>query len=401
MSSILFINRVYPPESGATGRVLEYAARGLVNAGWDVSVLTTSGGRTNSGQSVVDGVKVIRIDSPFSKENMILRAVGYGLMIPSLLMRALFLPRADVVVTMTDPPMSAVMGPVLKLLRGSKLIHWAQDLYPEVAEEVGVFKKRGITAGMLRFLSSSSLRFHDLNLAVGRCMAGRLEKRGIPSSRITVMPNVGMERDIIPMPRGKSTFRELHGIGEEFVIMYSGNMGRAHEFETIVECARILQERGESRILFLFAGDGPAQITIRNSVTKLGLRNVMFVPAQNAGHLSESLGMADLHLVTMKEGMSGLVVPSKFYGVMAAGRPTLFVGSPDSEVGRVIGEKRIGEVIEVGDAEKIAVTILNYRDYPSRIEQEGNLARNSILREDLLPILIQEADRISLSSKVL
>jgi hypothetical protein len=121
----------------------------------------------------------------------------------------------------------------------------------------------------------------------------------------------------------------------------------------------------------------------------------MFVPAQNAGHLSESLGMADLHLVSMKEGMSGLVVPSKFYGVMAAGRPTLFVGSPESEVGRVIMEQRIGEVIDVGDVEKMVSSILNYRDHPTRIEEEGNQARISILREDLLPIFVQEADRIS------
>ena len=410
MPSILFINRVYPPESGATGRVLEYAAVGMVKDGWEVTVLTTAGERNRCGRSVQDGVKVIRIASLFSKESFILRSLGYAVMLPSLLWRALQLPRPDVVVTMTDPPMSVVIGPVLKFFRGSGLIHWAQDLYPEVAEEVGVFKKGGVVAEMLRLLSSYSLKSYDLTLAAGRCMADRLLKRGIPRSRVTVLPNAGAERGIVPMTRGKSPFRERHGIGEEFVIMYSGNMGRAHEFETVIDSARLMQERGEKGVIFLFAGDGPEEGTLRNSVARLGLRNCRFLPSQPSGDLSASLGMGDLHLVTMRQGMGGLVVPSKFYGVMAAGRPTLFVGSSDSEVARVIFEKRIGAVIAPKDSEGLVSVILQYRDHPGTVEEEGDRARMSLSKNQgqdgggegyLLSILLSEAHRISLIHKVL
>ena len=390
--SILFINRIYPPESGATGRVLEYAARGFFEAGWKVCVLTSAGELSEPGVSLQDGVEVVRIGTLFSKDNFILRAAGYAWMIPSFLRRALMLAHVDVVVTMTDPPMLSVIGPVLKLFKGSALIHWAQDLYPEAAEEVGIFKKQGIVSRILGFLSSRSLRAHDLTISVGRCMEDRLVRKGVPASRIRVLTNTGVERDIYPTERGKSLFRERHGIGEEFVVMYSGNMGRAHEFGTIIEAARISQERGERSVLFLFVGSGSEEFSTRQSVERLGLGNVRFLPPQPFGKLSESLGMGDLHLVTMRQGMEGVVVPSKFYGVMAAGRPTLFVGSPLSEVGRVIQQHKVGEVIAVGDSLGMASAILNYRDHPTRLEEEGRRARELILREDFLPILVKAAE---------
>jgi len=372
MPSILFINRVYPPESGATGRVLEYLARELVKTGWEVSVVTTSGERTKSGWSQRDGVKVIRVESPFSKENMILRAVGYGLMLPSLLIGTLFQPRADVVVTMTDPPMSAVLGPVLKFLRGSLLIHWAQDLYPEVAEEVGVFRKGSVAEVLLRAISSASLKSHDLVVSVGRCMSERLSRRGIPSERIRLISNIGMERDIIPCGSRDNPFRIRNGISPEtLVVMYSGNLGRAHDFETILEAARLLKEQGERGILFLFVGEGPSRSTVERDAAAAGLSNVRFLPPQPGSTISESLGAADLHLVTMKGGMSGLVVPSKFYGVLAAERPCLFVGPLDSEVARVISEVGCGEVIGISEGAKLALIILAYRDQPGRISEEG------------------------------
>jgi glycosyltransferase involved in cell wall biosynthesis len=399
MPSILFINRVYPPESGATGRVLEYAARGFFDAGWKVSVLTSAGELSKPGVSLQNGVEVVRIGTLFSKDNFILRAAGYAWMIPSFLRRALMLARADVVVTMTDPPMLSVIGPVLKLIKGSALIHWAQDLYPEAAEEFGIFKKEGIISRILGFLSSRSIGAHDLTISVGRCMEDRLVRKGVPASRIRVLTNTGVERDIYPTERGKSLFRERHGIGEEFVVMYSGNMGRAHEFDTIIEAARILKERGERAVLFLFVGSGSEEFSTRQSVERLGLENVRFLPSQPFGNLSESLGMGDLHLVTMRKGMEGVVVPSKFYGVMAAGRPTLFVGSPLSEVGRVIQQQKVGEVISVGDSLGMVSAILNYRDYTARLEEEGSRARELILREDFLPILVEEAVRVSLSQK--
>jgi glycosyltransferase involved in cell wall biosynthesis len=399
MPSILFINRVYPPDSGATGRVLEHAARSFVKAGWDVTVLATAASRKSAGETVQDGVRIFRIGILFSKKNLIARALGYALMIPGLLVKALRLPRHDVVVTKTDPPMLAVIGPIIKATKGSRPIHWAQDLYPEVAEECGVLPKGGFLAGILRRLSTWGIQRHDLTLAVGRCMAERLVGRGISSEAIRVVPNAGIEGDIEPVQHGASAFRDTHGIGDAFVIMYSGNMGRAHDFTTVIGAARRLQEQGEKNILFLFVGEGPEESLIRREVSARKLENIRFLSPQPAATLSESLGTGDLHLVTMKEGMEGLVVPSKFYGVMAAARPTLFVGSKDSEVARMILEHGIGQVIVPGDDATLAEAILCYRDHPDRVEREGRMAREVLRSMDLSPPLLKEAMRLALGGK--
>jgi len=371
MPSILFINRVYPPDSGATGRVLEQAAGVFVKAGWSVTILATGCG-AESDSLVRDCVTVVRVPTLFSKSSLLVRALGYALMIPSLLLKALILPRTDVVVTMTDPPMLAVIGPFLRAAKGAKLVHWAQDLYPEVAEEADVFRKHGMAAGAIRFLSTASLKAHHLVLSPGRCMSERLLLRGIAPERVRLIPNIGMERDIAPSERRNNAFRGQHGIAPEtLVVMYSGNLGRAHEFATVLEAARMLKERGEHGILFLFVGEGPSRSIVENASLSAGLKNVRFLPPQPGSGISESLGAADLHLVTMREGMSGLVVPSKFYGVLAAERPCLFVGPPDSEVARVILEIGCGSVIGIGESSRLVEVILNYRDHPGRITGEG------------------------------
>lgn len=391
MPSILFINRVYPPEIGATGRVLEHIARGFASAGWDVSVLTTAGDHSEAGSALQDGVKVLRIAIPFSKKSLIARALGYALMIPSLLLRAMLLPRADVVVTKTDPPMLLIIGPVLKLLKGSRTMHWAQDLYPEVAEEVGVFPKGGFVARMLRKISILSMGNHDLTLAVGRCMQERLRLREIPPEKILVVPNAGVEQEIVPVAHEKNAFRKAHGMDGKFVVMYSGNMGRAHDFDTVLDAARELQDQGEDSILFFFVGSGPGEPSLRQGVERCGLKNVRFLPSQSSESLSESLGAGDLHLVTMKPEMSGLVVPSKFYGVMAAGRPCLFLGPRDSEVACVIREAGVGRLIQPGEGSVLAKAILKYRAAPEMIQEEGARAASLLQGSDAVEEMVQAA----------
>lgn len=391
MPSILFINRVYPPESGATGRVLEHVAKGFVAQGWQVSVLTTAGDHSLAGEELREGVKVIRIASPFSKRSLLARALGYALMIPSLLLRALLLPRADIVVTKTDPPMLLIIGPLLKLLKGSRTIHWAQDLYPEVAEELGVFPKGGGVAGFLRKVSSFSMGRHDLTLAVGRCMEERLRLRGLPPGKIRVVLNSGVEQEIVAVPHEGNPFRKAHGLEGLFVVMYSGNMGRAHDFTAVLEAARRLQEHGNEDVLFLFVGDGPGEPTLRQEAERSGLRNIRFLPPQPSDSLSQSLSAGDLHLVTMRLEMEGLVVPSKFYGVIASGRPCLFVGPDASEVARVIRESGVGKVIPPGDGAALASAILEYRADPDSLQEEGERGRRLQRDSNAVGGLVREA----------
>ncbi|MFM8983409.1 MAG: glycosyltransferase family 4 protein, partial [Spartobacteria bacterium] len=359
MPSILFINRVYPPAKGATGDMLQGITESLAARGWDVSVLTTSepGEPKNSTRR---GVRILRAGGALSRRNVLLRAVSYVFMIPWLLTRALLLPRTDFVVTMTDPPMLVVVGLAMKFFKRNRVIHWAQDLYPEVAEELGVLPRGNAVTNLLRRLSTEALVRGDAVVAIGRCMASRLTARGVSYAKIAIIPN--WAPPIQSLDRSNNPFRRAHGLEGQFVVIYSGNMGLAHEFDTVLDAAESL--RGQ-RVVFLFIGEGPRRVEVEAAARLRGIDNIRVLPSQSAEKLSESLSAADAHLVTMRPNLCGLVVPSKVYGVLAAGRPCLFVGPADSEAARLIRETDSGFVVGPDQWAELASEILDLAGNPT------------------------------------
>jgi glycosyltransferase involved in cell wall biosynthesis len=358
MPSILFINRVYPPASGATGEMLRDIAEALATRGWEVSVLTT--GQTGEPKMVARrGVCIHRAGAALSRRSVILRAASYLVMIPWLLARALLLPRTDFVVTMTDPPMLAALGPMVGFFKRNKVIHWAQDLYPEVAEELGVLPKGKPLGALLRWISSQSLRCCDAVVSIGRCMTSHLVQRGVSYARIFNIPN--WAPPVTPIDHKNNPFRREHHLEGDFVVVYSGNMGLAHDFDAVLKAAEILEDR---HIIFLLIGDGPRRSEVQRAAAAKGLRNVRFLPSQPIAKLSQSLSAGDAHLVTMRPNLCGLVVPSKVYGVLAAGRPCLFIGPPDSEAARFISEQDAGLVIDPAKPSDLAGILLDWASDP-------------------------------------
>lgn len=360
---VLFLNRVHPPDEGATGQLLEQLAGGLAAGGMEVVVLAAGSGDSGEapGRARVVRARVLA----FSRASLPRRALSYLSVYPSLFLRAWRLPRADVVVTLTDPPLLAVLGPLLRWRHGGRLVHWAQDLYPEVAGELGVLRSGGLPARLLRWLSTWALRRHDSVIAVGRCMRQRLEARGLPGESIDVIPNWAVQAAGAPPADAIAAFRAEHGLGGRRVVMYSGNFGLAHPFEPVVEAARILEQR-QPRVLFLFVGGGSRLQWLKDRAA--GLSNVRFLPFQPVERLAASLGAADLHLASMHESACGLVVPSKVYGILAAGRPCVFIGPKTSEAARLIEENRCGEVVSPPDPAVLADVLQRWSD-PARLAQ--------------------------------
>ncbi|NBB86257.1 MAG: glycosyltransferase [Bacteroidetes bacterium] len=332
--SVLFINRVYPPAGGATGAILSELAADLVADGWRVGVVTGPAPDAPAQAVTDDGVHVYRVPSlPFTRDSFMQRLGAYLSLYPMLLIRAARLRDYDVVVTKTDPPMQLVLGPLIKAWTGAVLVHWAQDLYPEIAEAVDVVPQGGWLAEGLRRLSTWALRRHDRIVAVGRCMKARIDACGVPVDRIAVMPN-WPPQPVQPAPHAANAFRAEQQLGDSFVVMYSGNMGLAHTFAPLLDAAERLQ--GDPEVVFLFVGEGPRRAEVEAAAARRGLANVRFLPFQPMERLAESLSAADLHVVTMRPGTEGLVVPSKLYGVLAAGRPVLLLGADASEAARVL-----------------------------------------------------------------
>ncbi|MDB6034599.1 MAG: glycosyltransferase WbuB, partial [Verrucomicrobiales bacterium] len=205
-------------------------------------------------------------------------------------------------------------------------------------------------------------------ISLGRCMTERLLHRGVGEHNIHLIPNWAQAA-----PECELDFRKQHGFDGKFLITYSGNLGLAHCFESIIKAAQILQ-LSHPEMLFLFVGTGPRLAWVKDQASRLQLRNVQFLSSQPFKKLGACLKAADIHLVSMRENLSGLVVPSKAYGIFAAGRPCFFIGPEKSEVARLIKEHSCGEVFNPADASGLKQALIDWFATPERLRAAGSNA---------------------------
>ncbi len=320
------------------------------------------------------GVRVHRIwTSRFGRKRLRGRAIDYLSFNLSALAVLMGIARSgDIVIAMTDPPLISVTAAIAARLRGARLVNWLQDVFPEIAERV--FIPLGIAGDLARFLRNFSLREAVANVVLGDGMRRQLLSiSGV--GPVTTIHNWADGRLITPVPAAANPLREEWGLRGKFVAAYSGNMGRAHEFSTILEAAERLRE--DERIAFLFVGGGYHVSRIEGRVRERKLSNVVFRPYQPEERLAQSLGAADVHLVTLLPALEGLMVPSKVYGILAAGRATLFVGDVKGEVASILASARAGYAVDRGDSEALARRILELASAPSLVEELGRNARRA------------------------
>ena len=310
-----------------------------------------------AGREEVGGVGVVRVATTrFGRGRLVGRALDYASFYVSAgwaLWREL--DARTVVVAKTDPPLISVVAAAVARLRGAELVNWLQDLFPEVAGALGMRLGRGAVGGALRGLRNWSLRAARANVVLGRCMAERVIAEGVPAEQVEVVHNWADGAEVRPVVPGTNALRREWGLDGRFVVGYSGNLGRAHEFATVLEAAERL--RGREDLVFLFTGAGAQRRQVEEEAARRGLGNVLFKPYQPRKRLHESLSAGDVHLVSLNPALEGLIVPSKFYGIAAAGRPTLFVGDTDGEIARLLREGDCGYAVAAGDGAGLAARI--------------------------------------------
>jgi glycosyltransferase involved in cell wall biosynthesis len=204
-------------------------------------------------------------------------------------------------------------------------------------------------------------------------MVKRLESKGISSDKIHFIPNWMDERIVYPIDRARNELRQKWGVDDKFVVLYSGNMGVSHCFDDILLVAGRLKEYKD--IIFVFIGDGVRRCEIERAVKDQQLSNVLLLPFQDMDVLAQSLSAGDLHLVTLREEFTGLVVPSKSYGILAAGRPILYQGRRDGEIARMVREEDVGFVVPLNDPDALRKAILRYYRSPALADGQGVKAR--------------------------
>ena len=260
----------------------------------------------------------------------------------------------DVVVLMTDPPLLQLLNTSIIRIKGGKVINWLQDLFPEIAQRLGAFPGPGCLARLIASWRDRALRTAQLNVVISARMKEYLAGRGVNNTQL--IPNWSNEELITPLAHADNPLRQEWGLTDKFTVGYSGNFGRAHGFAEIIEAMTLLSSHPE--IHFLFIGEGAALEQLTADIEKQGLTNASFKPYQPRDALRYSLGVIDLHLVSLQAGMEGLVLPSKLYGVLAAGRPVAFIGDKDGDIAKLVAAEGIGFVIEHGDAAGLAEKII-------------------------------------------
>jgi glycosyltransferase involved in cell wall biosynthesis len=263
---------------------------------------------------------------------------------------------------------------------------WAQDVYPDIAVAFGLIAATSPGAIGLGALMRLTYRASSRVVVLSPGMRDRLAAQGAPLDRLRVIPNWADGRAIRPLAADANPFRREHALGQRFVVMYSGNLGVGHDVATFIEAARLLVDRCP-QVLLLFIGEGTRRAEAEQRAR--GLANVKFLGYQPYESLGYSLAAADVHLISLRNGLDGLLVPSKLYGALATGRPVMFVGPEACEAARLIREHDLGWEGRPGDAEGLAAAIETAATSPATCAQRGQRARTLFETELDRPIAVE------------
>jgi colanic acid biosynthesis glycosyl transferase WcaI len=382
----------------------------LASAGRDIHVVTSTQIYDDARAAlpvseIIDGVHVHRVPSTgFGRSGLVGRSIDYLSFYRSMWRCLVTLARpSDIIVAKTDPPLTSIVAMAAARRKGARLVNWLQDIYPEAAVELKVPLIRGPLAALLTALRNRSLREAEATVVVGNLMARKVESLGAPPSRVHVHPNWCDDQDIQPIAQSVNPLRQAWGLAGQFVLGYAGNLGRAHEFETVLAAAKRL--RNEPHITFLMIGGGKRFDQLSRAVKDQGLTgSFRFVPYQEQKMLPFSLAVADAHWLSLNPKLEGLLVPSKFYGVAAAGKPIIVIADKNGEIARLVQQQGCGMVIAPGDVDALVDALRLLSSTPEMISEMGKRARTMLdsrfTRQKALERWSELLDRLDESSGI-
>ena len=382
---VLLLNQTFFPDVAATAQHAHDLGLYLVGEGHEVAVVTSRSRYGERGASLpvretVDGIEIHRVGfSLFGKTSLLARSFDFLLFYVLAAFKSLRVARPDVVVPFTTPPFIALVGYLMKRFRGCGFVYWLMDLYPDVVIGCGMMKPDGLTARALERIHRSCLRRADKIVVLGRCMRRRVMDKGIDGGRLKLIRPWADSDEVRPIPGERNPYRREWSLGDAFVVMHSGNLGLGHDVETMCEAMRELRDRDDIR--FVIVGGGQRKLEVERFVERHGLRNVTLRPYQPRARLDELLSLGDLHVISLADPLVGVMVPSKLFGILAAARPAVFVGHPDSEIGRVLLEEECGFNVRCGDSDGFARAVRELAADPALTAAMGSRARESLRRK--------------------
>ncbi|HEY6465261.1 MAG TPA: glycosyltransferase family 4 protein [Candidatus Acidoferrales bacterium] len=372
---ILLFNEYYPPDTSATAKMAALVAEHLAKR-HDVTVVA---GRPSYDpteyypfaflrRDIQNGVTVERVgSSAYPRHKMKRRVANYLSYLALAVPRAIALP-ADVILAMTDPPIAGIAGAFVSRMSGKPLVYNIRDLYPDMAVGGDIVRPSEWVRWWEK-MHRGALRRAKRVIVLGDDMRNRILAKGIAPDRVAIV------RDGATLPssapdRSDPVVKELR-CGFPFVVAHAGNLGFYGAWATLIGAARILQDEN---VGFVFVGDGANRAAIESSAK--GLRNVRFMPFRPAEQIPHVMMAGDVHVVTVKRGLEGVVVPSKLYSILAAGRPVLALAPVECDAASIVSGSQCGVVVDPDDSDALAQSIRALRDNPTRLAMMASRARD-------------------------
>ncbi len=383
---LLFLNRSFWPDNEATGQLLTQLCEDLVQD-FDVDVIC---GHPLHGDKIKEethpfgpSLNIHRVNhTRFAKGSIVGRLTNLLTFTFSAYRKMQRVPIPDVVITETDPFFLALLGRKLQKRTGCRFIAYLQDIYPDVAVALGKASE-GFLIKKLRHLLFNCYKKADRVIVLSNDMKQTCKQHGVSESSLRVLPNWTDTTKIVPQKQNNA-FRMINGWNDKFLVMYSGNLGLAHELNALIDAAAMLKDN--DTIHFVIIGEGVQKKAITQRVTENNLANITIMEKQPYEKLAESLSAADVHFVSLKSGVEQCLFPSKVYGILASGSPLLALASKSSELIQFIEEEQLGEVCDIDQpetkvAESLANSIVSLAENKDLAGEMGQRARQLAVQE--------------------
>ncbi len=373
MQKIAIITQYFYPSSAATAQIMTDLANGLAERGYSVQIFTGIPESTETPPKSLQNLEISRSFTVKEKGHGIITKVTSSLffLLGALAYILFRVPKQIPILIASNPPYAGILGLFFRLFKGGRFYFLLQDVFPESAVIAGVIKKKSILFKILSYLNHTVYKFSDSTIVLSSSMQKFVEQKTGLRDKFCVIENWSIE-NINLSKKQDNPFATLHGLDKVFTVLYSGNMGRLHDIESIAEAANLLKN---SPIQFVFIGDGPKKKIIEQTLEKYQLKNILLLPFQPRENISLSLTACDISLVSLIPGAESIVAPSKLYGMLAAGRGIIAISSPNSYIDQLLTTYDCGVNSPPHNPQHLANVIIELSHQPLKIKAMGEKAR--------------------------
>lgn len=380
---VTILSQFFYPETASTAQLLTELAIDLNHHGIEVLAYTAQPSYHRRvklpRRQVYRGVRIYRLFSTqLSKERLLGRLLNAITFCLSVLARLLFSRQrpGDLLLVTTTPPFLGWVAWLVHIFRRRRYILLIHDIYPDVAVKLGYIKDRGLPARMWRWMNQRTFRRASGIVVLGAHMHRKVQKACSRVPPVHVIHNWADGSLIRPQRKEVNPFARAHGLEGKFVVLYSGNLGQAHDLEVLVDAADRLQDVQE--LVMLFVGEGAKKAELVSAVTERGLKNVSFLPPVPYEELPHSLSAGDVGVVALERGVDGLCEPCKLYGYLAAGLAILALVGRESEVAEIVTRHRCGYRLDQGDVDGVVRTLRHLVAHREELEEMKRSARKCL-----------------------